>query len=244
MNKGYAFGFLIILLIVILGVYVAFTGFTASREAQQVQAGPEPATPEAQAPVAAPTIELAVETSSSPSPTVMALPTPVPGLTATLTAMAMPTGEPSGGETQPAEPTEPPPTEPPPAVAPTDTLAPQQTEPPTPVSVPAYQFRLAGPPAPDSNYPRCYIYGTVRDAAANGLEGVRVQASTTWIAPMVAVSKGGVDLGKYDILINCDALTWTVFLIDAEGNQISSQVEIPFNPDAANAYRVDWVRSY
>ena len=65
-----------------------------------------------------------------------------------------------------------------------------------------------------------------------------------WTAPVVTTSKGGVDLGKYDIPIGRDAVTWNIFLVDAAGNQISSQVQVQFDPDAANAYRVDWVRSY
>jgi hypothetical protein len=243
MNKGYAFGFLLILLIVALGIYVAFTGFMASREAQQAQAGPEAAGPTAEAGT---TPELTAAPTSPPagaSPTVLTLPTPVPGLTATLTAMVLPTSEPSTEGTEAAEPTDPPPTEPP-EVAPSDTPTPQAA-PPTPVPVPAYQFRLAGPPSPDPNYPSCcYIYGTIRDTAGNPLEGVQVQASTVWTAPVVTTSKGGVDLGKYDIPIGRDAVTWTVFLVDAAGNQISSQVEIQFNPEAANAYRVDWQRTY
>lgn len=243
MNKGYAFGFLLVLLVVVLGVYVAYTGFTASREAQRAQAGPEPATPADQ--VAA-TAALGTEPTSPadlPSPTVLTLPTPVPGLSATLTVMAMPTGEPTVEATEPAEPTAPPPTEPP--AVPTDTPTPQAA-PPTPVPIPAYQFRLAGPPAPDPSYssPACYLIGVIRDAAGNGLEGVQVQASTTWTAPVVTTSKGGVDLGKYDIPIGCDAVTWNLLLLDAAGNQISSQAQIEFNPQAANAYRIDWVRTY
>lgn len=242
MNRGYAFGFLLVLLIVILGLYVAFTGFMASRDAQRAQSGPEPASPVAEAPATA----QSSDPSPAPEPTLLTLPTPVPGLTATLTAMAVLPTE----DAEPAEPTAPPVTEPAP-VLPTDTPARQtdtpapQVEPPTPVPVPAYQFRLAGPPAPDPDYPACcYIYGTIRDAAGNGLEGARVQASTMWTSPVVTASKGGVDLGKYDIPIGRDAVTWTIFLVDAAGNQISSQVQIQFNPDAANAYRVDWVRTY
>jgi hypothetical protein len=53
-----------------------------------------------------------------------------------------------------------------------------------------------------------------------------------------------VDLGKYDIPIGFDAITWYVTLIDAAGNQISTQVQIPFDPNTANAYRVDWQRTY
>jgi hypothetical protein len=241
MNKGYAFGFLLVLLIVILGLYVAFTGFMASREAQRIQSGPELET----AVVQAPATEVPDSPQPSPAPTMITLPTPVPGLTATLTAMAMPTGVSSSEGTEPIElePTEAAATEPP-ATLPTDTSQPQ-AQPPTPVPIPSYPFRLAGPPAALTDFASCcYIMGTIRDAAGNGLEGVRVQVSTMWTAPVVSISKGGVDLGKYDIPIGYDSVTWTIFLVDAAGNQISSQVQIPFDPAVANAHRVDWVRTY
>jgi hypothetical protein len=110
---------------------------------------------------------------------------------------------------------------------------------------PAYQFRLAGPPAADPNYPICcYIYGTVRDAAGNGLEGAQVQAYNEWNTLPPAVTKGGAEAGKYDIPIGRDVVTWYVIVIDGAGNQISSQVQIQYDPNAANAYRVDWRRSY
>jgi hypothetical protein len=236
MNKGYAFGFLLVLLIVVLGLYVALTGFMASREAQHAQSGPELTSPVAQAPIS----ESLTSPASSPAPTVMTLPTPVPGLTATLTVMAMPTSESS--EPTEVEPTEPVATEPPPP--PTDTAQPQ-VQPPTPAPVPAYQYRLAGPPAEATDVPSCcYILGTIRDAAGTPLEGVRVQVWTMWTAPVVSISKGGVDLGKYDVPIGRDAVVWNICLVDAAGTQISSQVQIPFDPEVANALRVDWVRTY
>jgi len=240
MNKGYAFGFLLVLLIVILGLYVALTGFVASREAQRAQSGPEPTA----AFVQALSTRVPVSPSPSPSPTILTLPTPLPGLTATLTAMAEPL------DVAPGEATESPEVEPTPPVAaepspvlPTET-AQAQIQPPTPAPVPALPFRLAGPPAADPNASCCYILGTIRDAAGTGLEGVRVQVSTMWTEPVVSTSKGGVDLGKYDIPIGYDAVTWNILLVDAEGKQISSQVQVPFDPAVAGAYRVDWVRSY
>jgi len=113
------------------------------------------------------------------------------------------------------------------------------------VPAPAYQFRLAGPPTADPGYPACcYIFGTIRDVAGNGLEGVQVQVVNQWTSPAVAVSKGGVDLGKYDIPIGRDMVTWDIFLVDAAGNQISTKAQIQFDPNIANGYRVDWQRTY
>jgi hypothetical protein len=118
-------------------------------------------------------------------------------------------------------------------------------QPPTPVPLPAYQFRLAGPPGADPSYQNCcYILGTARDAAGNGLEGVRIQAFNEWNTLPPAPTKGGGEAGKYDIPIGRDVVTWYIMVIDAGGNQISSQVQIQFDPSQGNAYRVDWQRTY
>lgn len=110
---------------------------------------------------------------------------------------------------------------------------------------PAYQFRLAGPPAADPDYPICcYIYGTVRDAAGNGLEGIQVQAYNEWNTLPPAISKGGAEAGMYDIPIGHEVVTWYVIVIDGAGSQISSQVQVQYDPSTTNAYRVDWRRGY
>jgi hypothetical protein len=45
MNRGYAFGFLIVLLVAVLGLYVAFTGFVSSRDALRAQLASQTSTP-------------------------------------------------------------------------------------------------------------------------------------------------------------------------------------------------------
>jgi len=113
------------------------------------------------------------------------------------------------------------------------------------VPAPAYQFRLAGPPAADPSYQNCcYIFGTVRDAAGSGLEGVQVQAFNEWNTLQPAVTKGGAEAGQYNIPIGRDLVTWYIVVVDAGGNQISSQVQIQFDPNVANGHRVDWQRTY
>jgi hypothetical protein len=237
MNRGYAFGFLLILLVVVLGLYVAFTGFMSSREATRAQAPEETAGPVAQA------SDTAAASAASATATIFLLPTPVPGITATLTAVALPAATEPVPPPESTEPPPPPPTELPTAELPTDTPAPVQ--PPTPVPVPAYQFRLAGPASPDPNFPNCcYILGTVKDAAGNGLEGVRVQASNEWNSLPPAVTKAGGEAGEYDIVIGNEVITWYIMVIDANGNQISTQVQVQFDPAVANGYRVNWQRTY
>jgi hypothetical protein len=240
MNRGYAFGFLIVLLVVILGVYVAFTGFQASREALQAQATVPVASQGGMA-TRPPT-----RVAATPTATIVTLPTPVAGITATLTAVG-PLNPPETAEPGPAEPTMPVATAPPaPAATEMPPMSPTDPPAPTPISSPAYQFRVAGPPGPDPNDPNCcYIRGTVRDAAGNGLGGLLVKGFHEWnrdIPP--AVTKGGAEAGQYDIPTGLNSVTWYVMIVDAAGNQISSQVQIQVNAEVAGTYRVDWVRTY
>ena len=239
MNKGYALGFLIVLLVIVLGMYVAVTSFMSSRDTLSIQAAAAASTQAAQ-PTRTPT-----RPALAPTATSIIIPSPVAGLTATMTAMVTTTV--ATDSAPPAEPTMPPSTEPPvepPAVEPSDTPA-AAVQPPTPAPVPAYQFRLAGPPTADPTYQICcYIYGTVKDAAGNGLEGVRVQAFNEWTVLPPALTKGGVEIGKYDIPIGRELVTWYIMIVDESGTQISSQVQVQWNPDEANGFRIDWQRTY
>jgi len=230
MNKGYAFGFLIVLLVLILGFYVAYTGFVSSRQALHAQATPLPAT-------------RVVKTPRPPTATATAttviLSTPVSGITATLTALV------PVGVTEPPPPTEPPelpsaeplPSEPPPEPSPSATPL------PTPVPVPAYQFRLISARPDAGRAGCCYIGGTIRDGAGNMLEGVRIRAYNEWQS-LEAISKGGVDLGHYDIPIGIDRVNWYVIVVDAAGNPVSPQAVVQFDPGVAGWYWVEWQRTY
>jgi hypothetical protein len=233
MRKGYAFGFLLVLLILILGLYVAFTGFMSSREALRAQPVSRTNTKTVR--------ESTSPTQSSPTDTTTAVSIPTPALGTTITptiVIPTPASEAPAATVPPA----PAPTEPP-AAQPTDTLAP--AEPPTPVPAPAYQFRLGGPPTADPNHPNCcYIFGTVRDAAGNPLEGVLVQAFNEWNTLPPAATKGGGEAGQYNIPIGHDPVTWYVVVVDASGNYISTQTPISFDPNVAGSYRVDWQRTY
>ena len=230
MNKGYALGFLIILLVLVLGLYVALTGFMSIRET--LHAEPTP-----------PAVTNVVQVTRSPTSMVttsLFIPTPAPGRTVTPT-ITLPSNvtEPVSPPTQPPAP---PSTKPPPA-QPSDTPAPP-APPPTPVPAPC-QFRVAGPAAADPSYPICcYIFGTVRDAAGNGLEGIQVQAFNEWRTLPPAVSKGGGEAGQYNIFLGPDAVTWYIVVVDGAGNHLSGQVPVPFDPDVANGYRVDWQQTY
>ena len=238
MNKGYAVGFLIILLVLGLGMYVAYTSFVSSREAWQAQR----TTP------ANTRVEHLVQPSSTPLPPLSL--TPTVGLTVTvpITVSVVTSTPPATVQAPPAtEPPAPAPTQPTPALLPTNTPAPQ-APPPTPAPAVTYQFRLAGPPAGDPNYipgsGLCYLFGTVRDAAGGGLEGVQVQALNEWNTLSPATSKAGAEAGHYDIPISCDKVTWYVVVLDGAGEQISTKVQVPFDPNVANSFRIDWQRTY
>jgi hypothetical protein len=244
MNKGYAFGFLLVLLVFSLGMYVAYTGFTSGRAAVRAQPTLPPQTVAARVAPA----------SASPAPTATAttasLPVPIPGITATLTAAALP-GD--GGPEQPPQPEEPAPSTPapaaslsPPALPGEATGSPEPvTPPPTPVPVAAYPFRLGGPPVADPSYPTCcYIYGTVRDAGGVPLEGVLVRVFNEWDTKSPAATKEGGEAGQYNVPLGHDVVTWYIIVVDQEGNQISTQASILFDPGAGGGYRVDWQRSY
>lgn len=241
MNKGYAFGFLIVILVLFLGLYVAFTGFMSSREALRAQpvaqSGTEVEETDAVPPSPTPT----------PRPTILTIPTPAPGqvVTMTATAIVVVVESPTPAQSPAVQPTEPSavqPTEP--AVAqPTATSAP--VAPATPGSSPAVQFRLAGPAAAASSYPVCcYLFGTVRDAGGVPLEGVQVQAFNEWQSLPPAATKGGGEAGQYNIPIGRDKVTWYMVIVDASGNTISTQSPVVFDPDLANGFRVDWQRTY
>ncbi len=230
MNKGYAFGFLIVLLVLGLGMYVAFTGFMASREALRAQ----PLSRTQPTPRPTRTVLLPSPIPPSPTPTADVVIVPTVIVPTTTPESPQPTDTPS---TAPPSPTEP-------SVAP-PTVSPTAAPPPTPVPAPAYQFRLGGPAAADPTYPNCcYIFGTVRDAAGNPLEGVLVQAFNEWNTLPPAATKGGNEIGQYNIPIGHDPVVWYVVVVDANGNHISTQTPIQFDPNVAGGYRVDWQRTY
>jgi len=227
MSKGYAFGFLIVLLIVILGLYVAFTGFTSTREAMRAQATAVPTGQVGQA------TRAATQVAPTPSATIMTLPAYIPLITDTVTVA--PTLPPTTEAAQTDEPPEP---------TSTPRPATPAVKPPTAAPAPAFQFRvLSSRPEPSRNS-CCYIFGTVRDANGNPLEGVRIQASNQWNTLPPATTKGGGEAGLYDITIGRDKVTWYVILVDAAGNQISSQAVVNFDTGVAGWYLVDWQRTY
>ncbi len=227
MNKGYAFGFLVVLLIVVLGMYVAISGFRSARDAGLAQVTAEPVDQSVQA------TRLPTRLPATPTPTLFLIPTPLPALTATVAP-------------EPTAPSETAPEPPPPTALPDYTPLPAPTQPPQPPPTPqpAFQFRVLSTRPDASRGGCCYIFGTVRDAQGNPLEGVLVRASNQWSSLPPASTKGGADLGKYDIPIGTDKVTWYVAIVDAAGNRISTEAVVEFDVGIAGQFQVDWQRTY
>src|SRR5690606_16009510 len=102
--------------------------------------------------------------------------------TATLTMWIISTTLPAVTDTAVPSPTSAPGNTPKPTKAPKKTAAPAATQPakPAPTAQPAFQFRAVAT-RPDPNRGGCcLIFGTVRDAQGNALEGVLVRASNQW----------------------------------------------------------------
>ncbi|HNS52848.1 MAG TPA: hypothetical protein PKO09_16910 [Anaerolineae bacterium] len=225
MNKGmgYALGFLLVLLVVALGFYVAYTSFQSSRAALLFE----------------PTV---VPRTSTPTrlPTTAPISTPIPSPSATLTVTlpVTPTAVTSATPHGQAE-----------ATAVLAEPDPSLTPAPPTATVPSassFAFRLAGPPAPEHTGDCCYIRGTVRDAAGNGLQDIVLQMTDDWGNLYSATTKAGSEAGLYDFPLSLrqQAFTYRLKIVDAQGAVISTQVEVTFDPAVAPSYRVDWKRSY
>jgi len=89
------------------------------------------------------------------------------------------------------------------------------------------------------------IYGWVRDAQGENLEGVRVRVSDQWGNVAEAISKGGEEAGYYDMVRGMEAVTWRVVVVDGAGNPLSPVVTIePVQDSVGCWYQLDWQRTY
>ncbi|MBC7224169.1 MAG: hypothetical protein H5T59_07840 [Anaerolineae bacterium] len=221
-RRSYALAFLVILIIFCLGAYVGISTFV----------------------MALPKLEALLSRAAAPTPTAVSqAPATVPLVTPT--APTIPTPQPPTPTPVPPTPTSPPATptpEGPPTPTPTPRPSPTSTSPP-------YLFVPAGPVRHDAEQ-ACfanYIRGTVRDAQGNPLEGVRIYAYDQWGNEAFATSKGGADLGQWDIVIGGTPDVWHVVVVDGEGNALSPVVDVPHHqegPDKAACWHwLDWQRT-
>jgi len=112
-----------------------------------------------------------------------------------------------------------------------------------------YLFEPAGPVRHDTEQD-CfanYIRGSVQDARGNLLEGVQIYAYDQWGNEALATSKGGPDLGQYNIVIGGSPDVWWVMVVDGAGNALSPKVEVPHRqegPDQEACWHwLDWRRT-
>ncbi len=138
-----------------------------------------------------------------------------------------------------------------PTFTPTPSPIPSPTFTPTPYFTPTptpspYLFKPAGPvrPAVERGCIGGSIFGYISDARGERLAGVRVKVFNPWGYEAVSTSKGGPDLGYYDIILSTEPSIWYVVVIDEKGMEISPRVTVEHRADSpACHYQVDWVRT-
>lgn len=228
-SKYHAIAFLVVLAIVCLGAYVAVDAILSGGRTPLISLDtPTPTRltiPEGD--------QTMVSPGSIPTDTPVVPPTPaVPTATPVL-----PTATPA-----PATPT--------PvlvAVTPTPTETPSgPTSTPAPPTPPGgYQYLPDGPVRSECGRPSALIYGWVRDAQGDNLEGVRIRVSDQWGNVAEAISKGGDEAGYYDVVRGMETVTWEVMVVDGAGNPFSPVITIEPVQEAGSCwYQLDWQRTY
>jgi len=226
-SKGYAIAFLIVMVIICTGAYVAISALQANTSQPLVRiARPADTTNSSMATkVVSPTRQQATATVAPPTET------PQPPIT--LPVQLTPTPVPGNRK---------------PSVTSVPTATTVQS---TATPVIRYPYVQDGPVSGDFSHAceGAYIYGIIRDARGNPLEGVHIQASDAWGNHLEAVSKGGTDRGRYDIPINSNIQnTWNVAIINPSGNSISAVVPVHhaghYVPGKEPCWhRLDWRRA-
>ncbi|NLE75327.1 MAG: hypothetical protein GX605_01070 [Chloroflexi bacterium] len=252
-RKSYAIAFLVILIVFCLGAYAGISLFLVGGQRLTTlwseRLAPAHTATSAPPPTSAPAATAAPSATFTAAPVVVtptppAIVTPAPAVI----TPAAPTATPLGAGLVGATPTFPwvtnlPTAMTPPGGTPGDIWA-------TPTA-PAgrYLFTAVGGVRHDDTQ-GCYanyIRGTVRDAQGTPLEGVRVRAYDQWGNEAVAFSKGGTDLGQYDVVIGSTPNLWYVVVLDSAGNPISPVVEVPHRQEGPHQkacwHWVDWRRT-
>jgi hypothetical protein len=257
MNKVSAGAFVVVLLFVAVASYIIYNNIqgdlrqhlpfvpgdepTATLLAEsQPTATPQPPTP----PPSTPTWTPSVAATHTPQPTAPFTPTPVPS-TPTTTPLPM-----IRVQTPTSIPTATPAT-----VTLTPGLAfaspsPTAGSSPTPTVAGKYTYYLEGAVVHDleASCVAQYIRGIVRDRKGNLLEGVQIRARDLWGNESAATSKGGPDVGKWDIVLGPTENVWNVVVVDAGGNVISPVAVVPHHKEGdfklACTHIVNWRRAW
>jgi hypothetical protein len=228
-SKYQAIVFLVVLAIVCLGAYLAVNAILSGGRTPLISLATS--TPTRLTLPQGDQTEIAPE--SVPTNTPVAPPTPaVPTATPTL-----PTSTP-----MPATPT-------PVLVAvtltPTETPSGPTSTPAPPTPLGGYQYMPDEAVLSECDRASALIYGWVRDAQGENLEGVRVRVSDQWGNVAEAISKGGDEAGYYDMVRGMEAVTWWVVVVDGAGNPLSPVVTIePVQDSVGCWYQLNWQRTY
>jgi len=93
-----------------------------------------------------------------------------------------------------------------------------------------------------------YIRGMVQNKAGEPLEGVRLKAFDLWGNEVMSISKGGSDIGKWDIVLGGTENVWKVVIVDQGGVEISPIAVVPHHQEdefkSACVHIVNWRRSW
>ncbi len=227
-SKYQAIAFLVVLAIVCLGAYLAVDAILSGGRTPLISlATPTPTRLTIPAGDQTMVVPGSIPTDTPVVPPTPAVPTATP---------VLPTSTPVPATPTPAVAATPTPTETP--SGPTSTPAP-----PTPPG--GYQYMSDGPVRSECGRPSALIYGWVRDAQGENLEGVRVRVSDQWGNVAEAISKGGDETGYYDVVRGMETVTWWVVVVDGAGNPLSPVVTIePVQDSVGCWYQLDWQRTY
>jgi len=243
MSKPSAIAFAVVVLFVAVAGFLVYRNLQGNFQGGRFPPPPDVSQPPVETSLPAATLEpLALAT---PTPALWASPTPTEASAAPTTTVPTATLAPAASATPPAA-----------TASPTHTATSTPTSAPTTSSgAPApsagsFAFSLDGPVVHDLQA-ACtaqYLAGYVRDKAGNPLEGVRVRASDQWGNVVTTATKGGPDIGKWDIVLSGTPNVWNLVILDAAGNAISPAVPVPHHQDGeyknACTHLANWRRAW
>jgi hypothetical protein len=263
MNKVSAIAFIIVLLFVGIAGYLVYSNIRDDLPTIQIVLPDPEASPTAVVVAETVITQAAPAETDTPAPTDTPEATqPAPSATPTtimITAVVnTPTATPPAGSTiQVVTPTSSPTLTPRPdaltaTVTPTTDLLtlPTSAASTTPQPAGNYTFYLDGDVVHDleSGCMAQYIRGVVRNRAGDLLEGVRIKSFDLWGNEVMSISKGGGDLGKWDVVLGGTENIWKVVVLNEAGVEISPIAEVPHHQDnafkSACVHVVNWRRAW
>lgn len=237
-NKLSAIAFVLVLLFVMIAGFVIYTN--VRQELLRPPALPSPAEPLAELTPAPQSPQPTATPTWTPAPAVTPLPTLIMTLPAATAQPTIQVATPTPWLISTRTPT------------PADTTSALTPLPPspTPTQPGRYAFYLEDEVQHDLNA-GCmaqYIRGEVRDRAGRPLEGVRIKVYDIWGNEAYSTSKGGVDIGKWDVVLGPTPNIWHVVVVDNAGQALSPVAVVPHHQEGAFkdacVHIVNWRRSW